>query len=140
MDIKQFIATKAFISFEDKILILRESKKYADSTNTGKYDIPGGRLNPGENFMEALKREIKEETGLDIDIKEPFFVNEWNPIVREQQWQIVGIFFKCNSKSDKVILSKDHDSFIWINPKEAHKYNIIDNLRKAFEEYVRDNK
>ena len=62
---KLFVATKAFIEYEGKILILQESGKYVDGTNVGRYDVPGGRVEPGQRFDESLRREIKEETGLE---------------------------------------------------------------------------
>ena len=68
---KLFLATKAFIIYEGKVLILRESGSYQDGTNAGRYDLPGGRLNPGEKYDEALAREVLEETGLTIKIKKP---------------------------------------------------------------------
>jgi hypothetical protein len=50
MSIKLFTATKAFIKYNDKILILRESEKYQDGINEGYYDIPSGRVKPGQRF------------------------------------------------------------------------------------------
>jgi len=50
MEIKLFVATKAFILYENKILILKESSEYKDGTNVGQYDVAGGRIEPGENF------------------------------------------------------------------------------------------
>lgn len=137
MNIKFFFATKAFIVNKDhKVLILRESEKYVDGVNQSKYDIVGGRLTPGEHFLDALKREIHEETGItDITIGKPFFVNEWRPIVREEQWQIVGTFFECFTDRNNIQLGEDHDAYEWIDPKEYGKYAIIENLKKAFEVY-----
>ncbi|MFA6391234.1 MAG: NUDIX domain-containing protein [Patescibacteria group bacterium] len=141
MDIKQFTATKAFIKYNGKILILRESGKYKDGTNEGYYDIPGGRVKPGQRFDESLRREIKEETGLNIAIGDPFFVNEWRPEKNGELWQIVGIFFECQADTDQVNLSDDHDKYEWINPKEYMKFKLIDNLKPAFESYnARPNK
>lgn len=68
MDIKLFVATKAFIVKDGKVLILRESQKYEDGTNAAHFDLPGGRLAPGEHFAEALAREVKEETGLSVTL------------------------------------------------------------------------
>lgn len=130
------MATKAFVSRNGKILILREAGSYADGSNRGKYDIVGGRVQPGQRFDESLRREVTEETGLNIVIREPFFVNEWRPVVRGEQWQIIGVFFKCIADSDKVILSKDHDDFIWIDPAQYKEFNIIENLAPAFESYI----
>jgi 8-oxo-dGTP diphosphatase len=135
-NIRLFVATKAFIIHQDKILILRESSKYKDGSNSAKFDAVGGRIEPGQNFRESLLREVKEETGLDIEIGKPFFVNEWRPFVRGEQWQIVGIFFECQSNSDKVALSEDHDKFEWIDPKKYREYNLIPNLNPAFEAFL----
>ncbi|KKU48198.1 hypothetical protein A3H10_01255 [Candidatus Uhrbacteria bacterium RIFCSPLOWO2_12_FULL_46_10] len=140
MELKLFIATKAVIIHDEKILILREASLYADGTNEGRYDLPGGRLKPGERFNEALAREVLEETGLSIQIGNPITVNEWRPVVRGEQWQIVGIFFECYALSPKVIVSTDHDAYEWIDPKEYKKYNIIDNLTPVFEEYLKRRK
>lgn len=138
MDIKVFTATKAFINFKGKILILRESSKYEDGSNAGKYDVPGGRVRPGQKFDESLAREIKEETGLDVKIGRPFFVSEWRPLVKEEQWQIVGIFFECESADDKVKLSTDHDDYQWIDPQDFKSYKLIENLNPAFAEYIKN--
>lgn len=136
MEPKLFVATKAFINYQGKILILRESNKYEDGTQAEKYDVPGGRLTPGEKFDDALKREILEETGLDVDIGKPFFVSEWRPNVRGEQWQIIGICFECFAKSDTVTLGNDHDAFEWIDPRHYDQYPIIGNFTAAFDAYI----
>ena len=138
MEPKLFVAGKAFIkNQEGKILILRESAKYKDSTNTGKYDVPGGRLKPGENLIETLKREIKEETGLEINVGRPFAVNEWKPLKNNEQWHIVAMFFECTLKDKEfqIKLSEDHDHYNWISPENFRDNNIIENLHKVFEAY-----
>ncbi|OGH69565.1 MAG: hypothetical protein A2754_04040 [Candidatus Magasanikbacteria bacterium RIFCSPHIGHO2_01_FULL_47_8] len=118
-------------------MCLKESAKYVDGANRGKFDVVGGRLKPGERFDESLLREIKEETGLKVTVGRPFFVNEWRPVVRGEQWQIVGTFFECFAESDKVVLSDDHEEYLWIDPKDYRIYNFIDNLVPAFESYLR---
>ncbi|MBI4090311.1 MAG: NUDIX domain-containing protein [Candidatus Kerfeldbacteria bacterium] len=130
---KLFVATKAFIIFDSKVLILKESSKYQDGTNVDKFDVCGGRLQPGERFDEGLRREVKEETGLEVSVGKPFFVNEWRPVVQGEQWQIVGVFFECRANSNEVRLSSDHDAYQWIEPSQHPKYNLIENLRPAFE-------
>jgi len=137
MEPKLFVATKAFILNEGKVLILRESKQYEDGANASRYDLPGGRLTPGEYFSDALKREVLEETGMVIEVGGPVAVAEWRPVVRGEQWQIVGICFKCVSSSKEVTLSKDHDGYEWIDPKEYASYGIIENLKPVFEEYLK---
>lgn len=136
MEPKLFVAMKAFITHRGRVLILRESPKDADRTNVGHYDVVGGRLTPGQRFDESLLREIREETGLKIRIGKPFFVSEWRPVVRNEQWQIVGTFFECSSDTDGVTLSDEHDDFQWIDPVDYQKFDLIGNILPAFEAYL----
>ena len=131
-----FVATKAFIVFHEKVLILRESSQYQDGVNIGRYDVPGGRVEPGERFDTSLLREIKEETGIDVKVGRPFFVNEWRPVVKDETWQIVGTFFECFAEFDNIVLSNDHDSYEWIDPNDFRKYKLIENLIPAFKSYI----
>ncbi len=133
---KIFAATKAFIIKDGKVLLLRESAKYSDGSNAGKFDVVGGRVEPGQRFDESLLREVKEETGLDVKIGRPFFVNEWRPNVRGEQWQIIGTFFECFTDSDEVVLSEDHGEYIWIEPKDFKGVDLIENLIPAFESFL----
>lgn len=131
-----FVATKAFIVHQGKILLLRESSKYQEGANIGKFDVVGGRVQPGERFDDSLRREILEETGLAVTIGQPFFVNEWRPEVKGEHWQIIGIFFHCSATSSAVTISADHSEFKWIDPKEYQQAEIIENLAPAFEAFL----
>lgn len=134
---KLFVATKAFITYQGKILLLREAGTYADGVNVGKFDVPGGRVEPGQRFDESLRREITEETGLTVEIGWPFYVGEWRPVVRGEAWQIVGTYFVCSAETDQVILSDDHSEAAWIDPEKFGDYPLIDNLRGVFEAYLK---
>lgn len=52
------------INKDRKVLLLKRSKKYGEKLD-GQWDFVGGRINPGINLIENLRREIKEETLLD---------------------------------------------------------------------------
>ena len=53
---KIFVAMKAFIVHSGKVLLLRESSKYSDGSNAGKFDVVGGRVEQGQRFDESLLR------------------------------------------------------------------------------------
>jgi mutator protein MutT len=58
------------ILIEDgKILLIKQ-----DVTETRHWSLPGGKLEPGETIENCLVRELKEETGLDISIKELLYI------------------------------------------------------------------
>ena len=139
MQTKLFVATKGFVRNNGKILIVRESSGYHDGTRAEEYDLPGGRITPGEDLKVALAREVHEETGLQVGVGDPFFVSdaEPRPVVRGEEWHIVRTFFVCDASGTDVRLSEDHDAYLWIDPVEYRTYGIIGNLFSAFEAYLR---
>jgi 8-oxo-dGTP diphosphatase len=131
-----FVATKAFIAHQGKILILKESTKYKDGAHSGKFDLVGGRVEKGQNFKESLSREIKEETGLEVQIGRPICISEKRPSVKNEKWQIVVIYFECTTENNKVTLSTDHDEYKWIKAEEYKDHNTIKNDWPVYSEYV----
>jgi 8-oxo-dGTP diphosphatase len=49
-----------------RILVVRRARPPSE----GLWSIPGGRVEPGETLAEAARREVREETGLDVDVQE----------------------------------------------------------------------
>lgn len=66
------VAAKALvINDEGKVLILREPVKDNPGSKDGLYGLPGGRMEVDETYEQALKREVKEEAGLEVDVLYP---------------------------------------------------------------------
>ena len=133
------VAAKAVIVNNDgNVLILREAKAKVHPTNTqsGSYQLPGGQLEPGETFEHGLKREVYEETGLNIVAGSPLLVGEWRPVVKGKRRQIIGIFISATSDTKQVKLSDEHDAYKWVDPKRRSKYDIIPPDWQAIDDYV----
>lgn len=121
------VAAKAvIINDEGKVLLVREGKHYTEGTQLNKYGIPGGRLDPGESYEDGLRREVKEETGLEVEILDPIYVGEWRPIIREVPHQIIAIFTVCKAKTTDVKLSEEHDNFKWVDPANPGDITFMD--------------
>ena len=132
----QRIAMKAVIVNDaGEVLILREASTYDEGTNTGRYHMPGGRLNPGEPFLDGLSREVMEETGLTVSVERPLYVGEWFPVIKGVPNQIVAVFFVCKAAAGEVRLSEEHDDFQWISADDAAKYDLMDPEDKVLREY-----
>ena len=125
-DINLRVAMKGLIVDEQgRILILRESNTYVEGTQIGRYHVPGGRVNPGENFEVALKREIMEETGLQVDVLYPIYVGEWRPVIKGVPNQIIATFNVCRAKSTNGKLSEEHDDYQWIDPIDSNNFDMM---------------
>ncbi len=131
----QRIAMKALIVKHGKVLIIREAATYGDGTQRGRYHLPGGRVESGETYKAALRREVKEETGLDITIQQPLYVGEWRPVIRGVPHQIIAVFFVCTPKTDQVKLSSEHDDYQWIYPLKQKDFDIMDPEDKVIDLY-----
>ena len=68
----KIFAVKCIVEEAGKILLIQESSK--SSWRPGKWGLPGGKIDPKENMLEAVEREMHEETGLTIPKKQHFFI------------------------------------------------------------------
>ncbi len=121
----QRIAAKALITNGRQMLLLREAASDIEATQVGNYQVPGGRIEPGESFFDGLKREVKEETGLIVTIGQPAFVCEWFPTIRGQANHIIAVFVACTTTSTEVKLSSEHDDFVWVDARTINDYPLI---------------
>jgi 8-oxo-dGTP diphosphatase len=124
---KLFIGAKALIVHQNKVLILREAA-YDEGTNTGKWDVPGGRINPEEPILIGLEREIKEESGLIVKTGEVLGVFETFPEIKGESCHIVRVFYKAEALSTDVTLSSDHDTYAWVTLTELADKQLVSSL------------
>ena len=111
---------------KNKFLIVKRKK--SDSIHSSLWAFPGGKVEGDEKLIDALKREVKEETNLETngDFKK---LSEFG-YKKPSGCITLGICFNCTALSENVKISKEHDDFKWIKPKEFLKYNHIPGLEK----------
>lgn len=136
---KLFVAAKSFIVHEGKVLVIRESEVYKDGTHIKdkKFGIPGGRIETGEGIIEGLKREAREEVGLDVTPVRPLEVHDWRPTIQGEKAQIIGIFFLCETQSVDVTLGSDHVEYKWIDPAAYASESILEDEHAVFQAYLK---
>lgn len=136
-DFIQRISMKAVIVRDGKVLLLRESSSDADNTIAGYYQLPGGRISPGEPFADGFTREIAEETGLTVEIGQPLQVGEWFPVIKGVPHQIIAVFFACQASSDELRLSPEHDGYQWADLAAIEALSVISPDKQVAQEYLR---
>jgi nucleoside triphosphatase len=124
-----------FIINQQGELLLLQSHKWP-----GFYVVPGGHIELGERIEEAVVREAKEETGLDIYDLE---------FIKFQQFIYDPAFWKKNhyiifdfvAKTDcaEVVLNEEAHDYVWIKLKEALNLNVDPYTRACIETYLNKN-
>jgi 8-oxo-dGTP diphosphatase len=118
------LAVRAFVKdAEGNVLLIRrspESRHYG-----GQWDLPGGKVDPGETFDVGLRREIAEETGLEATVEQHLGSTQFDmPGVR-----VVILFMEAQALGRDVRLSDEHDAFEWVPKKKLVEMNISDQLK-----------
>ena len=62
-------SVRGIVNYNDKIVLIHRIKTKDDGTVRDYYVTPGGKIEENESHEEALRREIKEELGIEIEIK-----------------------------------------------------------------------
>ena len=92
------------------------------------YTLPGGHVEPGESFVDAVIREMKEETGLDI--KNPRLVGVKQFPIKDGRY--VVFLFKATEYSGTVV-SSDEGQMEWVEGNRLSEINTVD----GFEDLIR---
>lgn len=115
---EQAIFTNLVMVYDDNGNILVQDRKDPDWPGIC---FPGGHVEPGESFVHSAIREVKEETGLDIE----------NPILcGTKQFQTrrgeryVVLFYKTNRFSGE-LTSSDEGEVFWVPRKDLQKYQLV---------------
>ena len=133
------VGQKAFIEKDRKVLILNDPGEGLD--------FPGGKIQDGEakdgdasSLFRSLQREVREETGLEIEVGNPFVVwyHEFPKNHRNYPKVVYLVGFKCKYVSGDIKLSDEHNKFKWVDKNDYAEVDdgsdYFDALKKYFEQ------
>lgn len=113
MNAKLVVKSIIFNRNHSKILLIQRSNEDPIGANT--WESAGGNVECGEKLEEAIRREIREETGItEITIKNVAYVT----LVNDDEPYLI-IAYICESQTETVALSNEHQAFMWADKDEC---------------------
>jgi ADP-ribose pyrophosphatase len=128
------VATGAVVIKNDKVLLVKRK----NSPSKNRWAIPGGRVMAGERLHTAVKRELKEETGVEVDVGDEIHV--FDVIERNAEDQVlvhyVIIDFEAFYRSGELRPGDDALDARWIGSDEIEQLDVnessLELLRRKF--------
>jgi 8-oxo-dGTP diphosphatase len=103
------VTQKAVVKDDGEVLVVRDA-------NDGDWEFPGGRIDRKERPREALLREVREETALDVQVSEPVFTASKK---RKKKKGKFFVYYAATTADRAVSLSDEHTDHRWLPPSEA---------------------
>ena len=124
----------AIVHTEGQVLILRRSAK--DTFMAGIEELPSGGVEPGENLLTALERELAEEIDWADELTlDPGFVTHFDYISgsgrRARQYT-----FGVPHQGRPIVLSSEHTAYRWLDPADLADSDVTAETAQAIRDWV----
>jgi ADP-ribose pyrophosphatase YjhB (NUDIX family) len=128
------VGVKAFLkNSEGKyLLVKRSADKYKNTKGT--WDIVGGRIDPGTKLLDNLRREVKEETQLDV-VSDPVLIAAQD-IIPNAEKHVVRLTYVASAQGQLILDMLENNEYEWLtiaemkNKADLDVY-VLDILRKG---------
>jgi len=125
------VGVGAVIIRDGKILL--EKRKY--DPGKGMWSIPGGLVELGEGAEQTVVREVKEETGLEVE--KPEHIDVVDNVIKDRNGEIkyhfVIIDYFVKLKGGTLKAASDAEELRWITFDEVEKYDLTKTFREFFQ-------
>lgn len=111
---------------DDHLLLIKRGKE----PGKGLWAVPGGKVDHGETLQEAARREVTEETGLEVDIGEIVWVGE----SITDHAHLVLIDFRGTVSGGELAAADDADEAAWVALDKAEEYPLTPTMYELIEE------
>ena len=128
------LSVKALVTDTDgNCLVIRRSR--ASKNNAGMWDFPGGKCDPGESMEVALAREVREETGLHVQLTRVAGSTQWEAEDRVVAYMIL----EATTADGDVQLSEEHDDYQWVPRSQLTSLSFPEQFESFIADYSKWN-
>lgn len=105
---------------DGRILLVKRGRE----PGRGLWAVPGGKVRPGEPLRDAARREVLEETGLEVDVGEVIWVGEH----LDESHHLVLIDFLGSVLGGHLAAADDADDVAWVSLEDASSYPLTETM------------
>ncbi len=117
-----------------KILLIKRDQV---DFNPGIWELGYGRIDQGEDLETGLRREIREETGLEVELVEPLVTwHFYRGHTPDPDNEVIGVTYWVRANSLEVQLSTEHSEFQWLEAEEALEKLTEAEMRRHLLEFM----
>ena len=117
-----------------RCLLVRRSP--ANARFAGTWELPGGKVESGENLASALVREVREETGFGVAAEELLSACEFEI----GQLHCLALLWRARGCDGQLLLSEEHDASTWLPLAEADSLLLNPHIRELFSRMAPQNR
>jgi len=128
-----FISAAGIVFKQDKVLLIRSSRRG--------WEFPGGLVEQGEAVLDAMKREILEESGIEAEpeyltgiYQNVVFKTGYGPLEGMTLPTAVNLVFRCRYKGGEETISDESLEVGWFSPEKALEMITQTYLKREFED------
>lgn len=130
---KPFSLSVKMIVQDDRGNCLLLKRSMASKGNPGKWDFPGGKMDTGETFDQALLREVREETGLEATITGV----AGTAYSESPTHRVIYLIMEGRAQPGDVLLSDEHEQYAWVEAAQLHEMDVVRQFKATVDEYSR---
>lgn len=126
------VGVKVILQKGNKYLVLRRNPEVYENVDD-LWDIPGGRIDPGLSLIDNLKRELMEETSIELKSAPKLIAAQ--DILKVKDRHVVRLTYKATTEQEPQLDGEEHTEYKWLTLEEL---GSLEGLDKYFKEVLED--
>jgi 8-oxo-dGTP diphosphatase len=128
---KVWLFQKVIIAHPSDNKILALKRQLTDDIRPGDWDLPGGNVDFGENIIDSITREVKEETGLNITHLKLIHADT----IYRDAIGIIALSYKGKTNDTHIKISDEHSEYKWMTKEEFYIQVSSPFLKETIKKY-----